>query len=71
MEAFKAELMKEVRKEFQKIKQEIVEGKIDCYNLSSMYFVCVYLQSVDQKHVLLSTDKLGKKIDYNYFHVCF
>lgn len=26
MESFKAELMKEVRKEFQKIKQEIIEG---------------------------------------------
>lgn len=28
MEAFKVELMKEVRKEFQKIKQEIVDGNV-------------------------------------------
>lgn len=28
LEAFKAELMKEVRKEFQKIKQEIVDGNV-------------------------------------------
>lgn len=27
MEAFKAEIIKEVRKEFQKMKQEIVDGK--------------------------------------------
>lgn len=30
MEAFKAEIIKEVRKEFQKMKQEIVDGKDDC-----------------------------------------
>lgn len=38
MEAFKAELMKEVRKEFQKIKQEIVDGNYGC----SLVFIAFF-----------------------------
>lgn len=43
MEAFKAELMKEVRKEFQKIKQEIVDGNY--YALPCPFFSYPWLFS--------------------------
>lgn len=48
MEAFKAEIIKEVRKEFQKMKQDIVDGKRaslireETYDQSLLILSCVF-----------------------------
>lgn len=44
MEAFKVELIKEVRKEFQKIKQEIVDGKMTFFFILLSHY-CIYFVS--------------------------